>query len=104
MRLPDLSVTSSLSERKNKMTEKVIQFAAGVKISKKEGKYGSFYKIGINVNEFCEKNPMNERGWVNFTIFEGKESGKPYAQLDTYGTENNNVVKIADVNDDEIPF
>lgn len=85
-------------------TGSIKQFAEGVKITKKEGKYGSFYKVGININDFCEKNPMNERGWVNFTIFEGRESGKPYAQLDTYGTENNNITKIAEISDDEIPF
>ena len=90
-------------EMEKNMTDK-IKFAEGVKITKKEGKYGSFYKVGININDFCEKNPMNERGWVNFTIFEGKESGKPYAQLDTYGTENNNITKIAEISDDEIPF
>lgn len=86
------------------MTENNIkQFATGVKITKKESQYGSFYKVGININEFCDKNPMNERGWVNFTIFESKE-GKPYAVIDTYGTDNNNIVKIAEVNDDEISF
>lgn len=91
-------------QRRKKMSENnVKQFAQGVKITKKDSKYGSFYKVGININDFCDKNPMNDKGWVNFDIFESKE-GKPYAVIDTYGTENNNIVKIAEVNEDEIPF
>lgn len=91
-------------KRSQQMAENnVKQFAQGVKITKKDSKYGSFYKVGININDFCEKNPMNDKGWVNFNIFESKE-GKPYAVIDTYGTDNNNIVKIAEINDDEIPF
>lgn len=91
-------------KRSQQMAENnVKQFAQGVKITKKDSKYGSFYKVGININEFCDKNPMNDKGWVNFNIFESKE-GKPYAVIDTYGTDNNNIVKIAEINDDEIPF
>ena len=91
-------------KRSQQMAENnVKQFAQGVKITKKDSKYGPFYKVGININEFCDKNPMNDKGWVNFNIFESKE-GKPYAVIDTFGTENNNIVKIAEVNEDEIPF
>lgn len=82
------------------------QFIKGFNVSKKEGKYGTFLKCGVNITDFCEKNPMNEKGWVNFTIFENKE-GKPYAVLDTYGTEQNNLNQeenIVQFEDGEIPF
>lgn len=97
------AVIAEQMEEYRKMKENEKQFAQGVKITKKDSKYGTFYKVGINVNDFCDKNPMNERGWVNFDIFESKE-GKPYAVIDTYGTDNNNIVKIAEVAEDEIPF
>jgi hypothetical protein len=91
-------------KRRMKMAENnVKQFVQGIKITKKDSKYGSFYKVGININDFCDKNPMNDKGWVNFNIFENKE-GIPYAVIDTYGTESNNIVKIAEINEDEIPF
>ena len=93
----------AMKRRKQMAENNVKQFAQGVKITKKDSKYGTFYKVGINVNDFCDKNPMNERGWVNFDIFESKE-GKPYAVIDTYGTDNNNIVKIAEVAEDEIQF
>jgi hypothetical protein len=83
------------------------QFVKGFKVSKKEGKYGTFLKCGVNIEVFCENNLMNDKGYVNFTIFENKE-GKPYAVIDTYGTEQNNlkddenIVQFAD--EDSIPF
>lgn len=87
------------------MTEK--QFVKGFNVSKKEGKYGTFLKCGVNISDFCEQNACNEKGWINFTIFENKE-GKPYAVIDTYGTEQNNInsdeniVQFAD--EEIIPF
>lgn len=83
------------------------EFVKGFKVTKKEGKYGTFLKCGVNISDFCENNLMNGKGWINFSIFENKE-GKPYAVIDTYGTEQNNlkddenVVQFAD--DGSIPF
>jgi hypothetical protein len=47
------------------------------------------------IGDFCDENPMNERGWVNFDIKQGR-SGNWYAELNTYNPTNSS--------DDEIPF
>lgn len=57
------------------MTDK--QFVNGATVKKITGKYGDFYSLGINISDFCEKNPINERGWINFNLFHSKD-GKPY--------------------------
>lgn len=79
------------------MSEK--QFVKGLNIKTKTTQYGDIIKVGINVNDFCDQNPMNERGYVNFDIKKGK-SGKWYAELNTYGQKT----EEEPINEDEIPF
>lgn len=77
------------------------QFVEGVKLNTKTTQYGDIIKCGINIVDFCDKNKMNEKGWVNFDIKKGK-SGKWYAELNTYNQKNDeNIVQISD---EEIPF
>lgn len=56
------------------------QYAQGVFITATETIYGELLNVGINVAEFAE-NPMNEKGFINFTIKRAKETNKPYAEL-----------------------
>ncbi len=79
------------------MSEK--QFVKGLNIKTKTTQYGDIIKIGINVSDFCEQNPMNERGYVNFDIKKGK-SEKWYAELNTYRQQT----EEEPINEDEIPF
>ena len=85
------------------------QFVKGFKVKSQETKYGEIIKCGINVNEFCEGNLMNDKGWINFDIKRGKESGKLYAELNTYNQNfegNNEAQEDETVQFDEadIPF
>lgn len=89
------------------MTQKL--FAKGVKIDAIQTKYGEIIKCGINVNEFCDGNLMNDKGWINFDIKRGRESGKLYAEINTYkqNFEGNNDAQdeeIVQFDDEEIPF
>lgn len=85
------------------------QFVKGFKVKSQETKYGEIIKCGINVNEFCESNLMNDKGWINFDIKRGKESAKLYAELNTYNQnfEGNNEAQedeIVQFDEEEIPF
>lgn len=79
------------------MSEK--QFVKGLNIKTKTTQYGDIIKVGINVSDFCDKNPMNERGYINFDIKKGK-TGKWYTELNTYGQQTQEET----INEDEIPF
>lgn len=61
------------------------QFVKGLRITKKESKYGNFLKCSIKVKTLTQENYITDEGWLNFDIFESKE-GVPYAVIDTYGT------------------
>lgn len=66
---------------------------------------GKILKLAINMNDFYENNPTNDRGYLNIDIKWSKD-GKPYAVLNDYKPQQNNseaeeeIVKF----DDEIPF
>lgn len=79
------------------MSEK--QFVKGLNINTKTTQYGDIIKVGINVSDFCDQNPMNERGYINFDIKKGKTE-KWYAELNTYGQQTQEEI----INEDEIPF
>jgi hypothetical protein len=78
------------------MTNKVVQFAKGVKIKTVPTQYGEIIKVGVMVLDFKD-NPINEDGWVNFDILTSK-NGKKYAAIDTYKS------KTDAVDEDIIPF
>ena len=67
------------------MSEK--QFVKGFSIKSIQTKYGELLKGAINLEQIGE-NPKNEKGWVNFTIKRGKETGSPYAEIDNYKKED----------------
>jgi hypothetical protein len=71
------------------------KFVKGFKVKAVPLKYGTIFKCGVHIGDFCDENPMNERGWVNFDIKQGR-SGNWYAELNTYKPNDNS--------DDEIPF
>lgn len=80
----------------------MVEFAKGVNLKTVTTKYGEILKVGIKLEDFSE-NPINDKGYINFDIKHGKESGKPYAEIDTY-KQNNQTENIVQFNDDEIPF
>lgn len=90
-----------------------IQFAQGINVKKKEFNNGGFIlKLGINMSEFYEKNPTNERGYVNIDLKESKK-GNWYAEINTYGSTpkqenkpdcNEDIVEFGDIDEEEIPF
>ncbi len=58
------------------------EFAKGMNIKAIETKYGELLKIGINVEKIKE-NPTNN-DWLNVIIKRGKESNKPYLEIDNF--------------------
>lgn len=93
-----------------------IQFAQGVNVRKKEFSNGGFIiKLGINMNEFYEKNPTNEKGYVNIDIKESKK-GNWYAEVNTYNPKSNakeetnysedneEIVNFGGLEDEDFPF
>lgn len=78
------------------------KYLKGFYTKKKQSKFGSFYKCSIKYDEFINNLVPNDKGYVNFCIFENKE-GNPYAVIDNYESNdnaNNEVKKF----DDEVPF
>lgn len=90
-----------------------IQFAQGINVKKKEFSNGGFIlKLGINMAEFYEKNPTNERGYVNIDLKESKK-GNWYAKINTYNPKSKqenkpntdeDIVEFGEIDDEEIPF
>lgn len=78
------------------------EFAKGVNLKTVTTKYGEIIKVGIKLEDFCN-NKVNDRGYINFDIKRGKESGKPYAEIDTY-KQDNQTDNVMQFDDDEIPF
>lgn len=58
------------------------EFAKGMNIKTIQTKYGELLRIGINVEKIKE-NPTNN-DWFNVTIKRGKESNKPYLEIDNF--------------------
>lgn len=58
------------------------EFAKGMNIKAIETKYGELLKIGINVEKIKE-NPTNN-DWLNVIIKRGKDSNKPYLEIDNF--------------------
>lgn len=58
------------------------EFAKGMNIKAIKTKYGELLKIGINVEKIKE-NPTNN-DWLNVIIKRGKESNKPYLEIDNF--------------------
>lgn len=84
------------------------QFVKGFNVKAKTTKYGEILKCGVNINEFCDNNKMNNKGWVNFDI-KKSQSGKWYAEINTYGqnfegNNENSDEEIVQFNEEEIPF
>ena len=58
------------------------EFAKGMNIKAIQTKYGELLKIGINLEKIKE-NPTNN-DWFNVIIKRGKESNKPYLEIDDF--------------------
>lgn len=88
-----------------------IKFVKGLNIKTYNGQYGDILNCGINIKKLQEENELND-GWLNFKIKKGKETGKWYAEIDTWKPEKKeepkeeeNIVKFNEQIDDEsIPF
>ena len=82
------------------------KYLKGCYLKKKESKFGTFTKGSIKMPDFNENKP-NEKGYINFCIFETKE-GKPYAVIDDWeeNKENKPDDKIIEfeIAEEEIPF
>lgn len=58
------------------------EFAKGMNIKAIQTKYGELLKIGINLEKIRE-NPTNN-DWFNVIIKRGKDSNKPYLEIDNF--------------------
>ena len=58
------------------------EFAKGMNIKAIKTKYGELLRIGINVEKIKE-NPTNN-DWLNVTIKRGKDTNKPYLEIDNF--------------------
>lgn len=58
------------------------EFAKGMNIKAIKTKYGELLKIGINL-EKIKQNPTNN-DWLNVTIKRGKDTNKPYLEIDKF--------------------
>lgn len=58
------------------------KFAKGMNVKAIQTKYGELLKIGINVEKIKE-NPTNN-DWLNVIIKRGKDSNKPYLEIDNF--------------------
>ena len=81
------------------------EFLKGFFVQKKQGDYGSYLRCSIKYDEFINNLVPNDKGYVNFRIYESKQ-GKPYAVVDNYTpqakeTKPDNEIKNFD---DELPF
>lgn len=79
------------------------KYLKGFYAKKKESKYGHFYKCSIKYDEFLNDLSPNDKGYVNFCIFENKE-GKPYAIYDEYAENKTPDNEVKKFNEDELPF
>lgn len=104
LRMMQIVETREETQKKEKEKNMERKYLKGFYPKKKQSKYGAFYKCAIKYDEFINNLVPNERGYVNFCIFENKE-GEPYAVLDDYAelkeTKEDNQVKTFD---DEILF
>lgn len=97
------------------------EFAKGMNIKAIKTKYGELLKIGINL-EKIKQNPTNN-DWLNVTIKRGKDTNKPYLEIDNFKpnkdkteqsegeliqTEDKDLEddfwKESDLEDEEVPF
>lgn len=78
------------------------KYLKGVYLKKKESKFGTFLKGSIKMPDFSANIP-NEKGYINFCIFETKE-GNPYAVLDDYNGVKDKVIEFEVVEEEKLPF
>lgn len=71
-----------VSESKKERLTIMAEFAKGMNVKAIKTKYGELLKIGINVEKIKE-NPTNN-DWLNVTIKRGKETNKPYLEIDNF--------------------
>lgn len=71
-----------VSESKKERLTIMAEFAKGMNIKAIQTKYGELLKIGINVEKIKE-NPINN-DWLNVTIKRGKNTNKPYLEIDNF--------------------
>lgn len=56
------------------------EFAKGVNCKTIKTKFGEIIKLGINVEQFCEGNEVNDSGFINVEVKKSK-SGEYYVVL-----------------------
>lgn len=56
------------------------EFAKGVNVKVVNTKFGEIIKLGVNLEQFGEQNPINERGYINVELKKAK-SGEYYVTL-----------------------
>ena len=56
------------------------EFVKGFILKEIETPYGTMTSVSVNKDSFNE-NQFNEKGWLNFTIKKGKDSGNLYAEI-----------------------
>ena len=79
-------------------------FAKGIHVTSKTfDNGGEIIKLGINMIDFCENNPTNEKGYINIDLKKSKND-KWYAELNTYKKHDNTNIKEDYAEDEEIPF
>lgn len=109
-----------VSESKKERLTIMAKFAKGMNVKAIETKYGELLKIGINVEKIKENPTKND--WLNVTIKRGKNTNKPYLEIDNFKpdkkeeqsegeliqTEDKDLEddfwKESDLEDEEVPF
>ena len=71
-----------VSESKKERLTIMAEFAKGMNVKAIQTKYGELLKICINVEKIKE-NPTNN-DWLNVTIKRGKNTNKPYLEIDNF--------------------
>ena len=56
------------------------EFVKGLILKEIETQYGTMISVAVNKDNFNE-NQFNDRGWLNFTLKKGKDSGNLYAEI-----------------------
>lgn len=56
------------------------EFAKGINVKTIKTKFGEIVKLGINLEQFCEGNEVNESGFINVELKKSK-AGDFYAVI-----------------------
>lgn len=62
------------------------EFAKGINVKVVNTKFGEIIKLGVNLEQFGEQNPINERGYINIELKKAK-NGEYYVTLQEEATK-----------------